>query len=509
MKRFNTSLVRGIALAVFAVIVASTWLWAGTPTLIPNDDLKAAFDSISIPKGDINTKVRLLWRNDEAWYARWNMLESAKQTIDCTYYIVDKDIFGQSFLGLLCKKAREGVKIRLMIDGRIYRSGYMKGMPDRFQELSALPNVQIKQFNSVAKSLTGIFEDFRSVFASNHDKIIIIDGQTTIIGGRNIGPDYFVGKGEYDIVYRDTDVLMSGTHVAGQLRQAFEDEWSCLKNSDVKPDLINWKDQSARLDLAYQAMRRFITGQGLFDESKAKLSGKLPEALKEFNNELSTFKNLSNYASFQQFRGERAKPVKILDKHSRLGALNGITPSLVKFIDCCKSEIIIQNPYLVLTAEADAALKRASARGVKIILHTNSGGSTDSLFPQAFLMTDWQKMLKEMPTCHLMVAPTINERLHSKVFVFDRQIAVVGSYNMDALSEQVNSEVVAAICDPQFGTMTALRLLDDMKSAVEYKISVDKDGNVTKVYGPEDHLSKKIVDKMNFLRKLTWLRPVI
>ncbi|HNW33366.1 MAG TPA: hypothetical protein PKM25_00400, partial [Candidatus Ozemobacteraceae bacterium] len=109
MKRFNTSLVRGIALAVFAVIVASTWLWAGTPTLIPNDDLKAAFDSISIPKGDINTKVRLLWRNDEAWYARWNMLESAKQTIDCTYYIVDKDIFGQSFLGLLCKKAREGV----------------------------------------------------------------------------------------------------------------------------------------------------------------------------------------------------------------------------------------------------------------------------------------------------------------------------------------------------------------------------------------------------------------
>ncbi|HEY9069409.1 MAG TPA: phosphatidylserine/phosphatidylglycerophosphate/cardiolipin synthase family protein [Candidatus Ozemobacteraceae bacterium] len=508
MKRLDTWISRLVVLAVFVILAAAT-SWAGAPTLPANDDLQAAFDAIAVPKGDTSTRVRLIWRNDDAWYARWKMLESAKQTIDCTYYIVDKDIFGQAFLGLLAKKAREGVKIRLMIDGRIYRSGYMKGMPDRFQELAALPNVEIKQFNAVAKSLTSLFEDFRMVFASNHDKIIIIDGQTTIIGGRNIGPDYFVGKGEYDIVYRDTDVLMSGAHVATQLKQAFDDEWGCLKNSTVKPDLINWKDQSARLDLAYQAMRRFIMGEGLFDASKLKLSGKLPEALKEFNEELSKFKNLSSYASFQLFRGERPKPVKILDKHSRLGALNGITPSLVKFIDCSREEIIIQNPYLVLTDEANAALKRASARGVKILMHTNSGGSTDSLFPQAFLMTDWKKMLKEMPTCRLLVAPTINERLHSKVFVFDRQIAVVGSYNMDALSEQVNSEVVAAICDRQFATMTALRLIDDMKSTVEYKISVDKDGNVTKVYGPEDHCSKKIIDRMNFLRKLTWLRPVI
>ncbi|OQA05658.1 MAG: putative cardiolipin synthase YwiE [bacterium ADurb.Bin374] len=509
MKCFNTSVVRGIALAFLAVIIVTTWLGAGSPTLAPNDDLKAAFDSIDVPKGDINTRVRYIWRNDDALYARWKMLESAKETIDCTYFIVDKDIFGQAFLGLLAKKAREGVRIRLMIDGRIYRSGYMKGMPDRFEELAAVPNVQIKQFNSVGKSLLAMFEDFRAAFASNHDKIIIVDGKTSIIGGRNIGPDYFVGKGEYDIVYRDSDVLMSGTHVAAQLKKAFDDEWGCLRNSVVKPDTFNWKDQSARLDLANMALRRFMLGQGLYDESKIKLSGKLPEALKEFNEELSKYKNLSSYASFQLFRGERPKPVKILDKHSRLGALNGITPTLVKFIDSCKSEIIIQNPYLVLTAEAEAALKRASDRGVKIIMHTNSGGSTDSLFPQAFLMSDWKKMLRDMPTCRLLVAPSINERLHSKVFVFDRQIAVVGSYNMDALSEQINSEVVAAICDPQFATMTALRLFDDMKSTVEYKITVDKDGNVTKAYGPEDHCSKEIVKKMNFLRKLTWLRPVI
>ena len=91
--------------------------------------------------------------------------------------------------------------------------------------------------------------------------------------------------------------------------------------------------------------------------------------------------------------------------------------------------------------------RRASARGVKIIFHSNSGASTDSLFPQAFLMNDWKKMLAEMPTCRIFVAPSENERLHSKTFVIDSQITIVGSYNMDPLSQNSNSEVVAVIDD--------------------------------------------------------------
>mgnify|MGYP001257707227 CR=1 FL=1 len=83
MKCFNTSVVRGIALAFLAVIIVTTWLGAGSPTLAPNDDLKAAFDSIDVPKGDINTRVRYIWRNDDALYARWKMLEKSISSI-CT-----------------------------------------------------------------------------------------------------------------------------------------------------------------------------------------------------------------------------------------------------------------------------------------------------------------------------------------------------------------------------------------------------------------------------------------
>ena len=302
---------------------------------------------------------------------------------------------------------------------------------------------------------------------------------------------------------------MEGEHVAKQLKTAFDDEWVCLKNVFVKPDTFNFKDQAERLDLAFRAMNKYLQGGGVFDPEKMKMPEKLMEGLKEINKDLLKFKNISSYASFQMWRGERAKPVKIIDKHSYLNKLNDITKTLVTFIDNSKHEIWIQNSYVVLTEAAEKALKRASDRGVKVLFHTNSGSSTDALITQAFFMNDWKRILAEMKNARILVAPSANERLHSKTFVFDRQITIVGSYNMDPLSEQVNSEVVAAIYDPSFGTMVSNRIADDAKVNVEYKVKVEPDGKITPLVGPEDHNSQEIIKKMNMYRKFQWIRPLI
>lgn len=505
---FRSGLLFGLILCLLCVATS----FAATPyrPVPDNRNLSEIFESIKVDGRFGETRVRLITANDEAWYTRWKMIEDARDTIDCTYYIVDKDIFGQAFIGLLLKKARLGVKIRLMIDGRVYRMPYMSKMPDKIEELAAFPNVEIKLYNSVSKSLLSAFTDFKKVVASNHDKIIICDGMTTIVGGRNIGADYFAENGENDIVYNDADVLMQGEHVARQLKKAYDDEWNYLKNSVVKADAINFKNQLAKVDLAYRVASRYMQGRGLFDPEKINVSDDLKKEMIAMNKEISGYRNITSYAGFNLFRGERTKPVKILDKHSYCGPFNGITPAILKMIDACQSEVIIQNPYLVITPEVEAALKRASARGAKIIFHTNSADSTDSLFPQAFLMNDWQRLLTDMPTARLFVAPSQNERLHAKIFVFDGLVTIVGSYNMDPLSEQVNSEVVAAIHDKPFAQMTRLRILNLMKkNIIEYRIELDKDGRVVKKYGPEDHVKSETVKKMNRLRKLQWLRPLI
>lgn len=508
MNRFARSL---FLVLVLICTLTSTSLMAVPYRPVPdNRSVSEIFDSIKVDGRFEQTRVRLITANDEAWYSRWKMIEDARDSIDCTYYIVDKDIFGQAFLGLLLKKARLGLKIRLMVDGRVYRMPYMSKMPDKFDELAAFPNVEIKLYNSISKNLAGVFADYKKIVASNHDKIIIIDGLTSIIGGRNIGADYFAQNGENDIVYNDADVLMQGPHVASQLKKAFDDEWKCLKNSVVKKDAINFKNQLASVDLAYRVMSRYMQGRGLFDPEKINISDSLKKEMIAMNKEIIEFKNISSYAAFELFRGERPKPVKILDKHSYIGPLNGITPTIIRIIEACRSEIIIQNPYLVITEDVEAALKRASERGVKIVFHTNSADSTDSLFPQAFLMNDWQRLLKDMPTARMFVAPSQNERLHAKIFVFDGLISIVGSYNMDPLSEDINSEVVAAIYDKPFAEMTRQRIMRLMqKNIIEYRIELDRDGKIVKSYGPADHVKSETVKKMNRLRKLQWLRPLI
>ncbi|MBF0407555.1 MAG: phosphatidylserine/phosphatidylglycerophosphate/cardiolipin synthase family protein [Candidatus Riflebacteria bacterium] len=472
-----------------------------------NTSLRNVFDSIQAgPK--IKTQIRLLVKNEAAWYTRWKMVEEARESIDTTYFIIKDDVFGLSFLGLLRTKALEGVKIRLMVDSRTTVWGGF--LTDKLQELAGLPNVQVKFYNSVSKEFFALFKDLRNVIASNHDKIIIVDKKLAIIGGRNIAADYFAGKGECPIVYRDTDILMNGGHVAERLKYAFDEEWMLLKNSLLKPDSINFHDQNLTLDVAYRSMKKYMMGQGFVSLDDKSISGEEKKIFAKFNKELSTYKEISRYSDFRIFNNDPVKEVKILDKHSCVGVRNDISSNLIKFIDASKEEIILQSPYVVLSTEAINALQRASERGVKIIIHTNSGASTDNLMTQAFFLNDWKMLLSKCPKMRLLVARDKNDRLHSKTFVFDKQLTVIGSFNLDPLSDQCSSEVVGAVSDRIFGLNTSLKIAIDLKTALEYKIEIDYDtGKVTVAFGPEVHVDSGIMMKMNLLRKLQWLRPLI
>ncbi|MBF0408732.1 MAG: phosphatidylserine/phosphatidylglycerophosphate/cardiolipin synthase family protein [Candidatus Riflebacteria bacterium] len=472
-----------------------------------NMALQNVFDSIHAD-ADVMTQIRLLTDNEASWYSRWKMIDSAKTTIDTTYFIVHRDVFGLSFLGLLRKKAQEGVKVRLMVDGR--NAVWSKGMKDVLQELAGVPNVEMKWYNPPTSQLAELFQHLTKIMAANHDKIIIIDGRLTMIGGRNIGADYFAGKGELPVVYRDTDIVMNGYEMAESLKVAFEEEWGLLKNALILPDRSNWIDQTDLLEFAYQCMLKYMNGEGLINPEENKdLSAKQKKIVEELNAELGKFKCISKYPKFELFYGDRRKAVKVLDKHSCVGVRNDISDNLIKFIDASRDEVFLQSPYLVLSDAGKAAILRAANRGVKVILHTNSGAATDNPFPISFFLNDWIDLLKGHKNIIIKVARGQEDRLHSKTFVFDRQLAFIGSYNLDPLSDTINSEIVAVVFDQEFALMTRLRMENDTKTALEYKIEVGPDGKVKTIFGPEDHTPPSALRKFNLLRKLSWLRPLI
>lgn len=451
--------------------------------------------------------VRLLYDNSKAWYTRWKLVNEARRSIDIQYFIVDKDIFGLALQGALLRKAREGLKIRFMMDARGTKGFTRKLMGQDFvQELVTYPNVEVKVFNPVHENLVTFILDPRKLMASNHDKILVVDGEYAVVGGRNISSHYFVDAEDMPTAYRDCDVIVRSEEVADQLDKAFDEEFAERKQTNIVADLWGNIDvMSKELELAFDAMGAHITGS-VFTAAQ-NLDNRQTKALKEYRDELATYKHLKGFSGFEPLEGKHEAPVKIIDKHSLAGPRNDITDQIVKFIDGSRSEVVIQNPYVVLTERILPALKRASARGVRIIIHTNSPASTDSLATQAMFYADWKNILKTIPTARIFTFAG-QRKLHAKTFVFDAKVAVVGTYNMDYISEEVNSEVVAAIKSRSFAGELRTGIMSDISVSKEYRIEIDKNGDVKAVFGPDDLPGKKMW-LMKALSKLTFLKKMI
>lgn len=451
------------------------------------------------------SSVRLVYDNFEAWYSRWNLINQAKHSVDIQYFIVDTDIFGNSLNGLLLKKAKEGLKIRYMMDARGTKGFTRKFMDQAYlQELARFPNVDIKVFNPVHQDLVLAILDPRKVMASDHDKIVVVDEEYAIVGGRNISKDYFVNPPDHPTAYKDCDVVIHDSDIARQLDIAFMEEFTQLKQYEIveHPDI----SCSLRMEAACQAMDTYLSRKVFYNFRAPQTDKKVTKALGEYNQELSVFKHMTGYSGFQPLQGAHECPVKIIDKDSISGFRNDITDQIVRFMDAAKSEIIIQNPYVVLTERAEAAMIRASKRGVRIIMHTNSPVSTDSLATQAMFYADWKRIMKAMPTMQIYVF-TGQRKLHAKTFVFDRKVSVIGTYNMDFMSEEINSEVVAAMKSNEFSTEHRSNIMNDLKLCKQYQISVDEKGDANSVYGPDDLKTSKswmikVLSKLTFLKKI-------
>jgi len=471
-------------------------------------DVEAAFDAIAAEHGGaLPARVRLITDNADAWYARWYVIDHAKTSIDATYYIVDNDPFGRSFLGLLFKKAKEGVKIRLMVDARgsTALSRTFLGQ-DILQEMTENPNIELRVYNPIMKALLRLPEDVRNVVASNHQKLLIVDGEWLIAGGRNISQNYMLTRDDFPEAFRDTDVMIQGGSTPAAAKTAFEEEWAKPANTHIKPDAFgNWVSRRLDLELARRVMQAHIMGLAPVDGAATGLGHKLAEEQAD----VEGYTHLTSYAAFQPFQGEREYPVLLLGKHSLYrNTRNDVTENLERLCDAAEKEILIQNPYVVLTDGARAALKRASDRGVDIVISTNSPESSDVMLTQALFLREWKTLMRDIPRLRIHAVEG-HKMLHAKVFVMDRKVAVVGSYNMDTLSEEVNAEDVALVRSAAFAGMNAHRIEEDLGGSIEYKIRVAADGSVEQVTGPSDHVQSTVMRWVETLGILAFLRPLI
>jgi phosphatidylserine/phosphatidylglycerophosphate/cardiolipin synthase-like enzyme len=151
----------------------------------------------------IEGRAQFLPRNEDSWFARYLLLRNAKESIVSTYFIIEDDIFGMAFLGLLRQKAEQGLKVQLLIDAKGTKNLARTGLgQDYLQELVAA-GAEIRVFNPLLAN--GLHFNLE---VANHDKILVVDHRYLVTGGRNLAAQYFLDYSDLKTAYFDRDVLM-------------------------------------------------------------------------------------------------------------------------------------------------------------------------------------------------------------------------------------------------------------------------------------------------------------
>ena len=167
------------------------------------------------------TGVVPLLSGRDAFAARVRLADVAERSLDVQYYIWHADLSGTLLLDALRRAADRGVRVRLLLDDN--NTG---DLDETLAALDAQPNIEVRLFNPFAVRQwrpLGYLFDFARLNRRMHNKSFTADNQATVIGGRNVGDEYFAAG--QDVLFVDLDVLAVGP-IVDEVSRDFDRYWA-------------------------------------------------------------------------------------------------------------------------------------------------------------------------------------------------------------------------------------------------------------------------------------------
>lgn len=434
------------SLWIFAVAVALFMLpgcgglpenVARTPSYSMQDTGDTALGKIVEKEGNTSPDQSgfvLLGNGLDAFVARAVLAATAERSIDLQYYLYHADLVGGLLAAQLLKAADRGVRVRALLDD--IDTG------DRDLNLAILdshPNIEIRLFNPFDRSGWRALQyvtRFGKVTRRMHNKSFTADNQATIVGGRNIGNEYFDADPEKN--FGDLDVLAIGP-VVQEVSESFDLYW----NSDLSYPVATLYTKA--LDkVSLDEARTFYST--LMREQEESL---YVQALKN-----STLANDMRNDKVSYAWGKAAaiydRPEKISGGDSSPELL--LAPQLGKYVKDIKSELIILSAYFVPGRKGVEFLKKLLEQGIEIKILTNSLASTDVAAVHAGYARYRRDLLRAGIELYELKKSAGKSKkgifrgssgasLHAKSFVFDREMLFIGSFNFDPRSYTENTEI--------------------------------------------------------------------
>jgi cardiolipin synthase len=165
--------------------------------------------------------VRLLTTGEEAYAALEDHIRAARHSIHITTFILGRDNVGRRIVQLLAQRAREGIKVRLLLDavGCLFSS---RGFVDPLRAAGG----EVVRFLPVLPLQPRFSANLR-----NHRKIAVFDHQTAIVGGHNLAREY-MGPTPFKKRFHDFGAVIEGP-AAALLNEVFLADWSFAGKADL------------------------------------------------------------------------------------------------------------------------------------------------------------------------------------------------------------------------------------------------------------------------------------
>jgi len=398
------------------------------------------------------TGVYVLEDGGNAILARAWLSEYAEKTIDIQYFIFSTDNVGLIACDYLVRAADRGVKVRLLVDDILVDAG-----PHEILTLDSHENIEIKIYNpginlgkNIAQKLTKFATDFRRANQRMHNKTFTVDGKVTITGGRNIADEYFDYDHEYN--FRDRDVMFLGKTVK-KVENSFEEFWNSPLSVPVTK-LVEEPGNDFKSKDRFERLHQYACDPGNFWPQVRTRLEEMPLLFKKIQSsgELVWLDSVAFVTDI---------PGKNEEREDHKGGVT--TDELIRLVKSAKTSIDIQSPYLVTTDLGKKLFEETVKRGVKVRILTNSLASTDNLEAFSGYQRDREKLLKTgvrifefrpdaMERFKVMTG-ALQEKLnytpvfglHAKSMVIDGKITVIGTFNLDPRSANLNTECVTVI----------------------------------------------------------------
>jgi putative cardiolipin synthase len=416
----------------------------------------------------------ILNRNDEALLWRLALADLAETSLDIQYFIWQGDQSALLLMDRLIRAADRGVRVRLLVDD------ITVGMDDVPAALSHHPNFEVRVFNpwegrsgGLSKGLEWLSK-MKRLNHRMHNKLMVADNRMAIVGGRNIGNEYFGLAKKYN--FSDLDLLGVGP-IAKDVSHAFDIFWNSVyayPGKGMAPEIDHEK--------GLQEIREYLS-EVFADPKTQEMLTAFPLTPVDWQTDLDMLRENHHVGDGtivydQPLIGKDLPPVQIME-------------SLSIFAAKAQNELLISSPYFIPGDNFVRNLGAFTKEGISVKILTNSLGSTnhpivvsaarDYRRPVIAAGGELYEMRHDAAVAAEYNTPPIQSKafgLHSKVFTMDRVQAFVGSLNLDPRSIYINTEMGMLVTSESLTSAISDLILRDMQPENAWRLSVNEKDEV-------------------------------